>query len=244
MQKSWNESFKIKTYHVDFRQELKLSSMLRFFQEVASNHAEHLGAGYNDLMNKNLFWALSRLKIEISRIPVWGEEISIKTWPCGVERLFFRRDFEISGSSNEVIARGVSGWLLLNSQNLRPQRMNALGVEIPSNNGIFALNEFPGKIVPREAANIFMKEIMYDEIDMNMHVNNTRYLDWVFNCFDDKHYSNYRISGLLLEFLSETRWGDQVELQKSGDENPNFIQAVNKSDNTPLFRANTNWVKR
>jgi acyl-ACP thioesterase len=244
MQKTWNETFKIKTYHVDFRQELKLSSMLRFFQEAASNHAEHLGAGYNALIEKNLFWALSRLKIEFSRIPSWGEEITIKTWPCGAERLFFRRDFEIRGEDNEVIAKGVSGWLLVSSLNLRPQRMNALGIEIPSNEGVRALNEFPDKITPIESSTLFEKDIQYDEIDMNMHVNNTRYLDWVLNCFNNEHYVSHKISGLSLEFLAETRWGDTVELQKSAEGNSHFIQAVNKTDSTPLFRATTEWTKR
>jgi acyl-ACP thioesterase len=244
MKKTWNETFKIKTYHVDFRQELKLSSMLRFFQEVASNHAEHLGAGYSALVEKNLFWALSRLRIEFSRIPSWGEEITIKTWPCGAERLFFRRDFEIYGKNKEVIAKGVSGWLLVSSQNLRPQRLNAVGIEIPSNDGIFALDKFPDKITPMESSALFEKEIKYDEIDMNMHVNNTRYLDWVFNCYDAEHYNTNKISGLSLEFLSETHWDDKVELQKKSEDNSDFIQAVNKANNTPLFRATTEWKKR
>jgi len=244
MEKTLIETFKVKTYHVDFHQDLKLSSMLRFFQEAASNHAEILGAGYNFLKEKNLFWALSRLKLEISRLPVWGEEIKIKTWPCGLDRLFFRRDFEIRGKDNKIIVKGVSGWLLLNASSLRPQRVNALRYEILSDDGIYALNEFPGRITPHESTPVFEKEIRYDEIDMNMHVNNTRYLDWVFNCFDSSHYKIYRIKGLSLEFMSETHWNDVVEMQKKTEGNHSFVQAVNKENKTPLFRASVEWEKR
>ena len=88
MESVWRESFEIKSYNVDFQQNVKPSVLMQFFQEVASNHAASLGAGYDALILRELFWALSRLTVEITRIPKWGETILIETWPVEVKDSF------------------------------------------------------------------------------------------------------------------------------------------------------------
>jgi len=54
----WRETFKIRTYDVDFNNAVKLSSIFNFMQESASNNAEQLKFGYDDL-NKPLFLAIA-----------------------------------------------------------------------------------------------------------------------------------------------------------------------------------------
>ena len=51
----WKESFKINSFHVDFQKKIKPSVLMQFFQEAASNHAHHLGAGYQVLKERHLF---------------------------------------------------------------------------------------------------------------------------------------------------------------------------------------------
>jgi medium-chain acyl-[acyl-carrier-protein] hydrolase len=239
----WKESFKINSYHVDFQQKLKPTALMQFFQEAAGNHAQHLTAGYDQLQLRGLFWALSRITVEIERMPEWGESIEIETWPCGLEGLFFRRDFIIWGKDGEILAKGVSGWLLVNTETLRPQRLATLGIELPNNAGKFALEYFPDRINGQTGDSIFRKKILYNEIDMNRHVNNTRYLDWVMDCFGYDHFVKNRLIIFSLEFLAETFWGDDIELH-SGNENLKFhIQAINPVNNKIAFKADTIWEK-
>jgi medium-chain acyl-[acyl-carrier-protein] hydrolase len=239
----WKENFKINSYHVDFQQKLKSSALMQFFQEAASNHAQHLTAGYNQLQLRGLFWALSRIKVEIERMPNWGESIEIETWPCGFEGLFFRRDFIIWGIDGEVLAKGVSGYLLVNTETLRPQRLASLGIVLPDNTGKYALDHFPDRISGQTGDAIFRKKILYNEIDMNRHVNNTRYLDWVMDCFGYDHFIQNRLNSFSLEFLAETFWGDDIELH-SGNENHTFhIQAINPESNKIVFKADTIWTE-
>ena len=50
MESIWKEYFEVKSYSVDFQQQLKPSALMQFFQEVATNHAASLGAGYDPLI--------------------------------------------------------------------------------------------------------------------------------------------------------------------------------------------------
>ena len=241
MESVWRESFEIKSYNVDFQQNLKPSALMQFFQEVASSHAEKLGGGYNSLIERGLFWALSRLNVEITRMPHWGETILIETWPCGNEGLFFRRDFIIYDHDQHVIIRSVSGWLLVAVQNLRPQRPSQLGIALPLNKDKKAVAYFPERITTQTTQVAFRKTVAYNEIDQNLHVNNTRYLDWATDCFEMSQYQEHKLSGFSLEFLSETHWGDEIELRIGSLGANTDVEAIELSSGTTLFKAFLNW---
>jgi medium-chain acyl-[acyl-carrier-protein] hydrolase len=238
----WKEKYKISSYQVDFQENIKPTNLMQLFQEAAGNHAQHLGAGYAALLEEKLFWALSRIKVEILQLPKWGEEIQIETWPCSLVGPFFRRDFIIYNVKNEPICKGVSGWLLLSAENLRPQRAEKLNIALPFNEGKYALETFPDRLTGTVKTTVFSKKILYNEIDVNNHVNNTRYLDWVMDCFDSEFYKNHQLKSFQLEFLGEMHWGDEVELL-SGNEGISFhIQAVNMKTGKIAFRANVDWI--
>lgn len=241
MESIWRESFEVKSYNVDFQQNIKPSALMQFFQEVASSHAEKLGGGYNILIDRGLFWALSRLNVEITRIPHWGETILIETWPCGNEGLFFRRDFIVYDKDQHVIVRGVSGWLLVAVLNLRPQRPAQLGIALPPNKGKRALDSFPERLTTQTTQVAFRKTVAYNEIDQNLHVNNTCYLDWATDCFQMIHYQEHTLSGFSLEFLSETHWGDEIELRIGSLGLKSDIEAFELSSGTTLFKAVLKW---
>jgi len=241
MESVWKESFEIKSFDVDFQQGLKPSVLMQFFQEVASSHAESLGGGYDALIVRDLFWALSRLKVEITRMPGWGETILIETWPCGNEGLFFRRDYIVYDKDQQVIIRGVSGWLLVAVPTLRPQRPSQLGIVLPTNKGKKSLEYFPERMITQTMEVAFRKTVAYNEIDQNLHVNNTRYLDWATDCFPLKHYQDCKLSEFTLEFLAETHWGDEIELRIGSLELKSDIEALDRSSGTTLFKAVLNW---
>ena len=237
----WKENYKITSYQVDFQEKIKPTNLMQLFQEAAGNHAQHLGAGYSKLFEEKLFWALSRIRVELIRIPKWGEEIRIETWPCSLVGPFFRRDCIFFDSREEIIFRGVSGWLLLSAENMRPQRADRLKIELPFNEGKFALETFPDRLNGSAETPVFSKKILYNEIDVNNHVNNTRYLDWVMDCFDSEFYLSHELKNFTLEFLGEMHWGDEVEL-RSGQEGSSYhIQAVNVKTGKAAFRADVEW---
>lgn len=243
MQPVRKERFEIKSFDVDFQQNLKPSALMQFFQEVASNHAANLGGGYDVLIERGLFWALSRLKVEIIRMPNWEEVIEIETWPCGIEGLFFRRDYIVYDKDQQVAIRAVSGWILVAVANLRPQRPSQLGIALPSNSGKRALDSFPERITTHTNLVAFHKTVAYNEIDQNLHVNNTRYLDWATDCFQMAHYQSYKLAGFTLEFLSETHWGDEIELRTSTSDLKSDIEACELTTGTILFKSVMEWLR-
>ncbi len=237
----WRENFEVKSYCIDFGQKLKPSALMEFFQEAATNHAEHLGAGYETLAGKGLFWVLSRVRTEITRMPERGESILVETWPAGVEGLQFRRDFLVYDKNQQVIIRAVTGWLLVNVQNLRPQRLAALGIPLSLNDGKRSLNVFPERLSVCTEDVCYRKKVLYSEIDQNLHVNNTRYLELAADCFDIEHYQHKTLSAFTAEFLSEIHWGDEIETRIGNLDVISDVEVVNRDSGNGVFKAKLEW---
>jgi len=89
------QRFSVRTYESDHCRLLRPVSLLNYFQESASDHAEKLGAGVIELMRQNLTWVISRYHIRLYRYPRWKESVELATWPCLNQGLSALREFEV-----------------------------------------------------------------------------------------------------------------------------------------------------
>ncbi|MFX4944882.1 acyl-ACP thioesterase domain-containing protein, partial [Acinetobacter baumannii] len=77
----FKEVFKIRSYQVGPSGLVTPQSLLRFLQEAAANHAEILRVGGEELVEQDLMWVLSRLRLKMHRTPKWHDDITVETWP-------------------------------------------------------------------------------------------------------------------------------------------------------------------
>ena len=73
--------FTVRNYETDFEQKLKPSAVLGYFQETAGDHSEEMGLGFKKLAQDGFYWVLSKIYVEIDRLPEFRDEISVATWP-------------------------------------------------------------------------------------------------------------------------------------------------------------------
>ena len=134
MQAVWEEDIKVKVYESDLNGRLKLSSLFNYFQEAAGNHASDLKCRVLPIKRKKPFLGVVKDKIVINQMPEWGEQLSIETWPKGIDKLFALRDFKFSEKDNTPIIYGTSCWLLIDSHNHRLHKIEELGIYVPEEN--------------------------------------------------------------------------------------------------------------
>ena len=87
------EKFTVKSYECRPDGNIKTACLMQYLQEAAALHAEELGFGVDSLNKINCYWVLSNLRIEIDRLPKWNDEITVKTWPSGYNRVIATREF-------------------------------------------------------------------------------------------------------------------------------------------------------
>jgi acyl-ACP thioesterase len=248
MKPVWEETFIVRSYDVDPGWKLKLSAFFCYMQEAAVNHSYDLGVGYHDLEKYGVFWVLSRIKLKIKRMPSWGEAITIETWPKGKDRLFALRDFVALDSNNNEIISVTSLWLLIKKENHRPQRIQSLPSPLPENEGISAFDEQLGKIKPLDnLEQKYEREVMTNDLDVNYHVNNARYIDWVLDCFDPLFNVSNSIGNIQINYMDEAKHKDKIIINTSKHTDLNhiyYIEGINKDLRSVVFQALLEWDKK
>ena len=243
MQPIWSEPFKIKSFDIDTTGKLRLSSLFEYLQEVAGNHAENIEVGYDQLQEKNLFWVLSRMKLNIERLPKWNETIEIKTWPKGIDKLFAIRDFEIFDSAKKLIISVTSSWLLIDSIKHRLHKIEELQIPIPESDIKPAIKEFPDKIVPVEGDSIsHFHSIKYSELDILQHVNNSRYISWIYDCYQPEFLNSNELKSIQINYLDEAKFSDNLEIKLIAVNNDrHYIEGLKTTTNSNSFQALLEW---
>ncbi|RPI03189.1 MAG: hypothetical protein EHM72_02155 [Calditrichaeota bacterium] len=233
--------YKIHSYETDVTGKARVTSLLNYMQESAWNHAEALNVGYSHLIEKKLVWVLARLRLKIFQFPQWGDTVTLKTWPSGYDRLCCFRDFLFTNSQMEL-AHASSTWIVVDLVNRRPQRTESyinLDVEHPP--PVFA--EFVPKIGAIEAANVVSHtRVQYSDLDVNSHVNNVKYIEFLFNSFSEEFLSQHRLEDLTVNYMNEALLNDEISIRTHQHQDHLFFHLLTRGkDKVEILRAQTNW---
>jgi medium-chain acyl-[acyl-carrier-protein] hydrolase len=208
----------IRAAEVDFRNKLKLSSLFLLMQETAIRHVDQYHIGIDYLAEHNCFWVLSRVKLHMQELPASESKITINTWPTGSDMLFAVRDFAFCNKDNNLIGRATSSWLILDKHSHRPQRHDMLShLEYPAMDKLF--DGHAPKLTPHASMTLSHSQTArYCNIDLNGHVNNAMYVDWMFDTLTETEIPLVPFT-FTINFNKETRWGQTVEIYKHNDAN-------------------------
>ena len=185
-------------------------------QEAAGQHAVYLGFGYDDLIATNTAWILSRVHVEFVDAPKWRENITLRTWHKGLNRLFFLRDFILTDDEGRERVKATTSWLVLNLETRRLVRDPKLMEEgtVCTDNVI----ETPADkvVMPKDAEPQYVMDhhVAYSDVDMNGHTNNAMYMQWAMDAVDYDIASTRPVKWFTINFNHETKAGDIVALYK------------------------------
>ena len=198
----YSQTFTLTDLDVDCFCKLKLSSLLFYAQEVAGKHSALLGADYDTLAQKKLFWAVTRHKVQITRLPSLGETIIVETWPMPTTRVAFPRAMAAYDSQGNELFRSISIWVLMDLENRSMVLPGNSGVNV---GGLLTGNELsvPHSILPKALCNSTQRTVTYSCLDRNGHMNNTRYLDWVADLLPSSFHREHTPRELLICYASE-----------------------------------------
>jgi acyl-ACP thioesterase len=245
MKPLWESSTKIRAFDVDADNRLKVSTVFDYYQDAASLHADNLKVGYDDLIPKGYFWVLSWAKFEFNDYPKFKDEVKIQTWGKKQFKLYSLRDFMLHSSDDQLLCKGTTAWLLLDAKTLRPKILTQLFPDVMMLEEKNALTDLPQKFpsIPRTEI-VYSKQIKYSDIDLNKHANNAKYVELIQDCYNQEFHSLHRMNSLTISFISETKYGDTVEVSKNipaNDKQPHFIEAKNLDTGKSVFQAMIEW---
>ena len=196
---------------VDRYGRLSLSSLLEYIQNVAGAHSTLLGSGQNLLTDRGLFWAVIRHRVQITRLPQSGEKLRIETWPLPTTRTAYPRSAIAYDQQGNECFRSVSLWVLMDAKSRALVLPKKSGVEVT---GLLRGCELaaPSSLIPREMSQQDIRTVHYSDLDINGHMNNCRYPDWVMDLLPSSFHEGHTVREFTLCYLSEVREKEDVTL--------------------------------
>jgi len=243
----WKENFPIRSYEVDCGGRLSIISIINFMQEAASKHADALGVSIQQLLAEDFTWLLSRLKIKMNTYPLWTDELTVHTWPSGTQRLFALRDFHLKDQNQNDVGAALSAWLVIDTIKRRPVRISRFVDRLKPIDGHHILADQLDKLPKVESyTDERFFRVRYRDLDINRHVNNASYVEWMLEGMPADTQNELRLLELEINFLAESFLQDRIIARcQSQDSTPPVFQHVllREQDGQELVRARTVWRK-
>jgi len=108
-----------------------------------------------------------------------GERVRVETFPMPNRRWFFPRYFIFQAESGEKLGCASTLWVLLDPVSRKMLPPGDVADLIPDNSDLTPPMGMPAAVEAVEGEEkIFSRMPGYTDLDVNQHVNNTRYADW------------------------------------------------------------------
>ncbi len=212
MQPIYIDHFPITDIAVDCYGRLKPSMILFFAQEIAGRHCVQLALDYDTLAEKRLFWAVTRHRVQINRLPMRGETIRIETWPMPITRVAYPRSMVAFDEAGNELFRSISLWVLMDLDSRSMVLPCKSGIDV---NGTLRGTELasPNGLVAKPLGNAQSRTVRFTDLDRNGHMNNTRYLDWISDLLPSDFHRQHTPMEFTVCYLNESREGQELDLR-------------------------------
>lgn len=163
---------------VNMHRRLRTSRLFEFMQESAIHHTEQLGAGRALTLDKGILWVVTMQQTRIARMPEYDEEVLLESWPGKTMHVLFPRYFRLLDSSGSCLVTASALWTLVDSESRKLVFPESCGVNIQGEITGFETS-LPSPVPRREADRHHDFTVPFSYVDINGHMNNTRYYDLV-----------------------------------------------------------------
>ena len=237
----FSKQYALRTYECDKNNNLRLIALMNILQDMADSHATSLGLGLEFCLKHGLAWVGSAYHLQINRLPVLHETITVETWPCEQRLLGAVREFMIKTTTGETLIKASSLWILIDFARKRPV---SLREHLPQYT-ILPEHAFESDFakLPEVETPDYMKHfaVRFDDIDVNNHVNNAVYPLWASEAVPPEMRLNHTPTEIEINFKKECRFGEEIEVltQTAGNTTLHGIKSL--TDGRELARLRFQW---
>ena len=233
-------NFVAEPFHCDFTKHLFIGHLGNNLLNAADFHSNDRGYGVNYLNSVNKTWVLSRLSVELDKIPAIYEDFVVETWIDSVMRYFTNRNFKITNKDGYVYGYGKSIWAMIDTTTRQP-----VDILKTSNETISEYLEADYANPIKKSSRVKLDDDLklqqsilttYSDIDINGHVNSIKYIEHILDLFPIEYYKKYRIKKFDIAYIMESHNNDKLNFYTN-------IDSINECNNVVSVRVTKSGFK-
>ena len=211
---------------------LRTEAAFMAFQDVASRHATLLDIDDYSLLEKdNALWVVSKTKIKINELPLWNDEITIRTWPMGAEGVRCNRCYQII-KDNNVAINGITEWVIIDAETRMLRKVETTSYPkdidwITEKSIEERFRRFREDFTEEDF--VYKRLVRSGDIDVTHHTNNVTYITMLLDTFTVKELESKRWEDIEVSYLNESLEGETLSIyRKKTDEG--YLFKIKKED--------------
>lgn len=233
-------NFVAEPFHCDFTKHLFIGHLGNNLLNAADFHSNDRGYGVNYLNSVNKTWVLSRLSVELDKIPAIYEDFVVETWIDSVMRYFTNRNFKITNKDGYVYGYGKSIWAMIDTTTRQP-----VDILKTSNETISEYLEADYANPIKKSSRVKLDDDLklqqsilttYSDIDINGHVNSIKYIEHILDLFPIEYYKKYRIKKFDIAYIMESHNNDKLNFYTN-------IDSINECNHAVSVRVTKSGFK-
>ncbi|MCZ8331264.1 MAG: thioesterase [Flavobacterium sp.] len=195
---------------------LKYTDLCNILQLTAGLHAELGCISFSDMQVFHQAWVLSRMRVEIKRLPKWRDVVMVKTWIKSLENSRSVRCLELYVGDEKIVGCETF-WAVINTNKRKPESL-----ALPHEH----FEKFPENATEKKFSKIVLKEeleilenytVRLSDLDVVNHANNVKYLEWCLNNCVVNQLINNGLKAFEMNFMRELSLGDEAVIGRYDD---------------------------
>lgn len=210
MGKLFRQDYTVTFYATDMSQQIKLSHLINHALFVSGAQAYGLGISDQAIFEEHgLVWIVTDYEIEIKRLPRFLETITIETEAVSYNKLFCYREFRVFDQAGQLLVTILATFVLMDyaTRRVRP----VLEELVAPFEAVYSKSSRRGAKYPDlPATSEQVRQVTYFDMDMNGHVNNSRYIDWLFDSLTLDFLQAHLPKKIAVKYAKEIHYGAEV----------------------------------
>lgn len=197
----------------DLNSLVRLPQLMALVMQVSGLHSVEIDMADDKILKEfGLVWIISDHTIKIKRLPHFLETVTIKTQPLFHNRYFCYREYQVFDQEGQEIVNMVTNFMLMDFESRKVQSVVPEIVEAFQSEFQKTIRRGP-KFKNLEEAKGREFSVRYYDLDMNGHVNNGKYLEWIYESLGSDFLSSHTPTSLYIKYNREVMADSVVDSQ-------------------------------
>lgn len=194
----------------DVKQEIKISQFISHCLAVSGRQSEAIGRSDVDVFEQyGLVWIVTDYELTINRLPRYSETVTIETEAVSYNKFFCYRKFFIYDQAGQLLLDILCYFVLIDFKSRKASPVPDELIAPYQSEKVKKIQRAPKY---QELINPESKDyrVRYFDIDMNGHVNNGKYLEWMYDVLDYEFLLQHIPVRLQLKYVKEVSPGGSI----------------------------------
>lgn len=198
---------------VDMTHRVKLSNFISHCLAVSGRQSASLGRSDMEIFEAyGVVWVVTDYELNIHRLPTYNEKVTIETEALSYNKFFCYRKFFIYDEDGSLLMDILCYFVLIDFETRQLVSVPDDLVAPYQCERIKKVQRAP-KFATLEEPQEQQYRVRYFDIDMNGHVNNGKYLEWMYDVLELDFLTSHVPTKIALKYIKEVAPGGMITSQ-------------------------------